>query len=53
MYLSSEGSNEGLAIMVLCKMLGLSLFRLLTKVQLAGVVYMVAVVVVAAEYWKE
>ena len=46
MYLSSEGSNEGLAIMVLCKMLGLSLFRLLTKVQLAGVVYMVAVVVV-------
>lgn len=46
MYLSSEGSNEGLAIVVLCKMLGLSLFRLLTKVPLAGVVCVVVVVAV-------
>ena len=44
MYLSSEGSNAGLAIMVLCKMLGLSLFRLLTKGPLAGVVCMVVAV---------
>ena len=44
MYLSSEGSTEGLAIMVLCKMLGLSLFS--TKVLLAGMVYMVVAVVV-------